>query len=95
MKAMVYTEYGSPDVLHLADVDKPVPKDDELLIKIHATSVNDWDLGLLIGDPINRIINGILRPKKIQIIGSDIAGTVEDTGKNVTRFTPVRRPSRT
>ena len=88
MKAITYSKYGSPDVLHLEEVEKPAPTDDEVLIKIHATSVNDWDWCLLAGDFINRIINGIRKPKKIQIIGSDVAGTIEAIGKNITRFKP-------
>jgi NADPH:quinone reductase-like Zn-dependent oxidoreductase len=85
MKAIVYTKYGGPDVLQLKELEKPVPKDDEVLIKIYAASINDWDDGLLHGDFINRLINGLLKPKK-KILGSDIAGRVEAVGKNVTRF---------
>lgn len=72
-------------MLQLAEVDKPVPKDDEVLIKVHAVSLNDWDIGLLQGDFVNRIINGLLKPK-IKILGSDIAGRVEEVGKNVKQF---------
>ena len=85
MRAIVYHKYGTPDVLELKEVDKPVPKDDEVLIKVHAVSINDWDLGLLEGDPINRMLNGLRKPKR-KILGSDIAGRVEAVGKNVTRF---------
>ena len=85
MRAIVYEKYGTPDVLELKEVDKPVPKDDEVLIKVHAVSVNDWDLGLLEGDPINRMLNGLRKPKR-KILGSDIAGQVETVGKNVTQF---------
>jgi NADPH:quinone reductase-like Zn-dependent oxidoreductase len=88
MKAIVYTKYGTPDVLELKEVDKPTPKDDEVLIKVHAASVNDWDWGLLLGTPfINRLINGLLKPKK-RILGSDIAGRIEALGKNVKQFQP-------
>ena len=85
MRAIVYEKYGTPDVLELREVDKPVPKDDEVLIKVHAVSINDWDLGLLEGDPINRMLNGLRKPKR-KILGSDIAGRVETVGKNVTQF---------
>jgi NADPH:quinone reductase-like Zn-dependent oxidoreductase len=87
MKAIVFTKYGSPDVLELKDIDKPVPKEDEVLIKVYAVSINDWDLGLLYGDIINRLINGLLKPK-ITIPGSDIAGRIEAIGKNVKKFQP-------
>ena len=87
MKAIVYTKYGGPDNLYLKEIDKPTPKDDEVLVKIYAVSINDWDDGLLHGDIINRILNGIQRPKR-QILGSDIAGKIETVGKNVTKFKP-------
>ncbi|MEJ7692362.1 NAD(P)-dependent alcohol dehydrogenase [Daejeonella sp.] len=85
MKAIVYTKYGTPDVLELKEISKPVPKDNEILIKVHAASLNDWDMGLLEGDFVNRMLNGIRKPK-IQILGSDIAGTVEAVGKGITKF---------
>ena len=87
MKAIVYTKYGTPDVLELKEIDKPIPKDDEVLIKVYAVSINDWDMGLLQGDFINRLINGLLKPK-IKILGSDIAGRIEAVGKNVKKFQP-------
>jgi NADPH:quinone reductase-like Zn-dependent oxidoreductase len=87
MKAIVYTKYGTPDVLELKEVDKPVPNEDEVLIKVFAVSLNDWDLGLLRGDVINRILNGLRKPK-IKILGSDIAGRIEAVGKNVKKFKP-------
>lgn len=85
MKAIVYTKYGGPEVLELKEIEKPSPKDDEVLIKVHAVSINDWDLGLMEGDFINRILNGFFKPKR-KILGSDIAGRIEAIGKNVTRF---------
>ncbi|HMK27574.1 MAG TPA: NAD(P)-dependent alcohol dehydrogenase [Chitinophagaceae bacterium] len=85
MKAIVYSKYGGPEVLQLKEVEKPYPKDDEVLIKVYAASINDWDDGLLHGDFINRLINGLWKPKK-KILGSDIAGRIEAIGKNVTRF---------
>jgi NADPH:quinone reductase-like Zn-dependent oxidoreductase len=88
MKAVFFTKYGTPDVLELKEIDKPVPMEDEVLIKIYAVSINDWDLGLLQGaDLINRLLNGLLRPK-IKILGSDIAGRIEAVGKNVKKFQP-------
>jgi NADPH:quinone reductase-like Zn-dependent oxidoreductase len=87
MKAIVYSKYGAPDVLELKEVDKPVVKDDEVLIKVFAVSLNDWDLGLLEGDFVNRTLNGVRVPK-IKILGSDIAGKVEIVGKNIKKFRP-------
>lgn len=86
MKAIVYTEYGSPDVLQLKDIEIPVPNDNEILVKVFAASLNDWDHGLLLGDSlVIRLMNGFGKPKKT-ILGSDIAGRVEAIGSNVTRF---------
>lgn len=88
MKAVVYENYGSPDVLQFKEVEKPVPKDNEVLVKVHAVSINDWDWQLLQGIPfINRLLNGLLRPNK-KILGSDIAGRIEAVGKNVKKFKP-------
>jgi NADPH:quinone reductase-like Zn-dependent oxidoreductase len=87
MKAIVFTKYGTTEVLELKEIDKPIPKEDEVLIKVYAVSINDWDLGLLQGDPINRLLNGLFKPK-IKILGSDIAGRVEEVGKNVKKFQP-------
>jgi NADPH:quinone reductase-like Zn-dependent oxidoreductase len=86
VKAMVYRRYGSPDVLQMTDVDEPVPKHDEVLIRVRAASINDWDWALLTGDFVNRLINGIMRPKKMPVLGCDIAGEVMVVGKAVTRF---------
>jgi NADPH:quinone reductase-like Zn-dependent oxidoreductase len=87
MKAIVFTKYGTPDVLKLMEIDKPIPKEDEVLIKVYAVSINDWDLGLLHGDPINRVISGLFKPK-IKILGSDIAGRIVAVGKHVKKFQP-------
>jgi NADPH:quinone reductase-like Zn-dependent oxidoreductase len=87
MKAIVYHKYGTPDNLELAEVDKPVPRDDEVLVKVYAVSINDWDLGLLDGDFINRMLNGLRKPKR-KILGSDIAGRIEAIGKDVKSFKP-------
>ena len=89
MKAIVYHEYGSPDVLKLEEVQEPTPSDDEVLIKVHAASVNDWDWGLLRGKPFaNRVLSGLLKPKRIKILGADIAGRVEAVGRNIKLFQP-------
>lgn len=85
MKALVYTNYGNVDELHLKAVDKPYPNDNAVLIKVRAASINDWDFGLLHGDFVNRMLNGFFKPKR-KILGSDIAGRVEAVGKNVKRF---------
>lgn len=88
MKAVVCAQYGSPEVLRLAEVERPVPGDGDVLVKVHAASLNDWDWGLLRGVPLaNRVLNGLFRPKR-RILGSDIAGTVEAVGGNVARFQP-------
>jgi NADPH:quinone reductase-like Zn-dependent oxidoreductase len=85
MQAIVYTEYGSPDVLQLKEVEKPVPKDDELLIKVHAVSVNRSDWEGLIGKPLYARIGGLRKPSH-PILGSDIAGRVEMAGNNNSQF---------
>lgn len=88
MKAIVYTKYGSPDVLQLQEVTKPTPKDDEVLIKVRATAVNRSDWENLIGWTLARVANFALTKPKHQILGSDIAGEVEAVGSAVTQFQP-------
>ena len=88
MKAIVYREYGSPDVLGLQEVAKPVPKDDEVLVRVQAASLNPLDWHLLRGLPyIVRPTAGWLKPKR-NITGVDVAGVVEAVGRNVTQFQP-------
>jgi NADPH:quinone reductase-like Zn-dependent oxidoreductase len=88
MKAIVYHTYGSPDVLKLEEVQKPVPRDDEVLVKVHAASVNAGDWHLLRAKPfLVRLSSGLLKPKNT-ILGSDIAGRVEAVGRNVKQFQP-------
>ena len=89
MKAIVYYKYGSPDVLKLEEVEKPTPKDDEVLVKIHAASVNAYDWHFLTADIflIRLMAGGLLRPKNPRL-GGDIAGRVEAVGKNVQQFRP-------
>jgi NADPH:quinone reductase-like Zn-dependent oxidoreductase len=88
MKAIVYTEYGPPDVLQLKEVDKPTLKDDELLVKVQAASVNPLDWHAMRGTPfLQRLEFGLLKPKN-KILGADIAGRVEAVGKNIKQFQP-------
>src|SRR5712691_6456847 len=89
MKAAVYTRYGPPDVVvQITDVEKPVPKDNEVFIKVRAASVNPLDGGLMKGRPyIARVMTGLRKPKITQL-GVDVAGQVEAVGRNVTQFKP-------
>lgn len=88
MKAIVLTKYGQSDVLQLQEVEQPTPSDDEVLVKVRATSVNDWDWCLMRGKPFYiRLLCGFFKPK-IKIPGAEIAGIVETVGKNITKFQP-------
>ncbi len=89
MKAIVYTKYGPPEVLQLEEVEKPAPKDDEVLIKIHATTVNRTDCGFRKPEYgfIVRLINGLFKPKR-KILGSELAGEIEAVGRIVKAFKP-------
>ncbi|ALC92966.1 alcohol dehydrogenase [Bacillus sp. FJAT-18017] len=88
MKAIVSNQYGTPDVLKLKDVEKPIPKDNQVLVRIHASSVNFGNLVLLKGEPfLARFVFGLRKPK-YPIPGGDIAGRVEAVGKDVTQFAP-------
>jgi NADPH:quinone reductase-like Zn-dependent oxidoreductase len=95
MKAVIYTTYGSPDVLQLKEVEKPAPKDNEVSVKIHATTVTIGDTtmrSLRIPGPrwqrlLSRIYLGVARPKR-PILGMELAGDIESIGKGVTRFRP-------
>ena len=87
MKAVVYEKYGPPEVLQIKEVEKPVPKENEVLIKIFATTVNRTDCGFRKPEYplIIRLVNGLFKPKR-KILGSELAGEVEAVGKNVTLF---------
>jgi NADPH:quinone reductase-like Zn-dependent oxidoreductase len=89
MKAIVCPKYGSPDVLQLQEVAKPAPKDDEVLIRIHAASINSRDWRLMRANPffIRLVPGGFLQPKN-KILGADVAGRVEAIGSNVKQFKP-------
>src|SRR5512133_3774232 len=85
MKAIVYYRYGSPDVLRLEEVEKPAPADDQILIRVHAVSVNRSDWEGLIGKPLYARLGGLRKPGN-PVLGSDIAGQVERVGKNNSQF---------
>ena len=88
MKAIIHTTYGSPDVLRLVELEKPSPAADEVLIRIHAASVNAYDWHLLRADPfLVRLSMGFFRPKN-PMLGADVAGQVEAVGRDVTQFQP-------
>lgn len=90
MKAMVQTRYGPPDVLELKELERPTPREDEVLVKVHAASINEWDWGRLRGTPlVNRAMFGFFKPRaKHRILGCDISGRAESVGANAQRFTP-------
>lgn len=86
MKASVCPKYGSPDILSIKEVEKPTPGDNEVLIKVYATTANRTDLGFIRGLPkIIRLFSGLSKPR-LQITGTDFAGQIEAIGKNVTSF---------
>jgi len=87
MKAIYYDQYGQPDVLKLVEIEKPTPKEDEVLVRIYATSINSWDWDMIRGEPVFVRMWGLFKPKH-KIPGSDIAGCVESVGRNVKKFKP-------
>ena len=88
MKAVVLTKYGPPEALQLKEVPKPAPGDHEVLIRVRATTVNDWDWCFTRGKPrVYRLLFGLFRPR-VEILGAEVAGQVEAMGNNVTQFQP-------
>ena len=86
MKIVVYEEYGSPDVLKLREVEKPAPKDNELLVKIYATTVTATECTFRKGKPLfSRLFTGLTKPK-IKTLGEELSGEIEETGKDVKLF---------
>jgi NADPH:quinone reductase-like Zn-dependent oxidoreductase len=89
MKAIIYEKYGPPDVLHIGEAEIPIPKDNEVLVKVSAAAINFGNLVLVAGKPFpTRVESGWFRPKKILNPGSDVSGRVEAVGKNVSKFKP-------
>src|SRR3990172_4170592 len=89
MKAIVYTKYGPPDVLQIEEVEKPTPNENQVLIKVHAASINAGDYRVRGGSPflLRPMMGGLLKPKNPRL-GSDVAGRVEAVGENVKQFRP-------
>jgi NADPH:quinone reductase-like Zn-dependent oxidoreductase len=89
MKAIVYRSYGSPDVLGLEDVDKPVVEDVEVLVRIRAAAANPADWHMMRGDPyLVHLVTGVRRPRRTMVLGRDMSGQVGAVGRDVTRFRP-------
>jgi NADPH:quinone reductase-like Zn-dependent oxidoreductase len=95
MKAVLHTQYGPANLLQIGEVEKPVPKDDEVLIAVHATTVSTGDCNMRNFTfvtrsmrPLAKLMFGIGKPWKTRVLGTELAGEVERTGKDVTKFKP-------